>query len=172
MLRFFYVPPKTLGLAAILQRFCQPCRIPNGVAFCCMLNSACSGGKWFRHSLYDNKRVSSICDSLRLAIGDGDGAPRRETLGVFVFSLDASRFASYVSRFGGKGHMRTVVRSMFFRLVRPMLFLPMLVFSQVLFNVGAIFGYVDYQLEERRAHSAIAASDAVVTVFTRTGLDR
>eukprot|EP00752_Nemacystus_decipiens_P005603 g5071.t1 len=44
--------------------------------------------------------------------------------------------------------------------------------GQVLFNVGAIFGYVDYQLEERRAHSAIAATDAVVTVFTRTGLDR
>jgi len=44
--------------------------------------------------------------------------------------------------------------------------------DQVLFSVGAIFGYVDYQLEERRAHSAIAASDAVVTVFTRAGLDR
>lgn len=44
--------------------------------------------------------------------------------------------------------------------------------SQVLFNVGAIFGYVDYQLEERRAHSAVAATDAVVTVFTRSGLDR
>lgn len=44
--------------------------------------------------------------------------------------------------------------------------------DQVLFSVGAIFGYVDYQLEERRAHSAIAASDAVITVFTRAGLDR
>ncbi|CAM9877180.1 unnamed protein product [Ectocarpus sp. 12 AP-2014] len=44
--------------------------------------------------------------------------------------------------------------------------------GQVLFNVGAIFGYVDYQLEERRAHSAIAVTDAVVTVFPRAQLDR
>ncbi|CBN78269.1 conserved unknown protein [Ectocarpus siliculosus] len=44
--------------------------------------------------------------------------------------------------------------------------------GQVLFNVGAIFGYVDYQLEERRAHSAIAVTDAVVTVFPRAHLDR
>lgn len=57
----------------------------------------------------------------------------------------------------------------------PPLLLHCLIFSdcpQVLFSVGAIFGYVDYQLEERRAHSAIAASDAVVTVFTRAALDR
>lgn len=41
-----------------------------------------------------------------------------------------------------------------------------------MFGIGAVFGYVDFQLEERRGHSAIAASDANVTVFTRADLDR
>ncbi|CAM9825194.1 unnamed protein product, partial [Laminaria digitata] len=43
---------------------------------------------------------------------------------------------------------------------------------QVLHGAGAIFGYVDYQLEERRGHSAIAATSSNLTVFTRTDLDR
>lgn len=44
--------------------------------------------------------------------------------------------------------------------------------SQVIFGAGAIFGYVDFQLEERRGHLAIAEDHCTVCVFTKTLIDR
>lgn len=43
---------------------------------------------------------------------------------------------------------------------------------QVLFGVGTIFGYVDFQLEEPRGQTAVAATDCAICVFSRPLLDK
>lgn len=42
----------------------------------------------------------------------------------------------------------------------------------MLFGVGAIFGYVEFQLEEPRSHSAVAETDCTIYAFSRPLLEK